>query len=102
MSNFIEDCINGDALMSEIDDYIDNWHESESELPLYRYLGMTDKEYSLFVEDESLLAFIITAHRDKVDVREIVESQEKLAARSDNQAKSDRLKRWLEDEGLWE
>ena len=41
MSNFIIDCINGDALMYEVDDYIDKWHDGDSDLPLHDFLCMT-------------------------------------------------------------
>lgn len=102
MSNFIQDCINGDALLSDIDEYIDQWHDSSDDLPLYSFLGMTKKEYALFVEDEAFLASIVTAHREGKKVEFIVREQLALAARSDNHAKSVRLERWLKDEGLWE
>ena len=29
-SSFIEKCINGDASLDEIDDYIDEWHDHDS------------------------------------------------------------------------
>lgn len=102
MSNFITDCINGDALLSDIDDYIDEWHEGDSELPLNQFLGMTESEYQLFVQDESYLASIVTAHRDKRSVKTIIKEQLAMAARSDNPAKAKRLERWLKDEGLWD
>lgn len=39
MSNFIQDCINADALLEEIDDYIEKWHESDSNETIYDYLA---------------------------------------------------------------
>lgn len=102
MYNFISDCINGDALLSEIDDYIDLWHDSDTDLSLHDYLGMTQKEYALYVEDEQYLATIVTAHKEGVNIKLVIESQTAMSARSDNQAKSDRLQRWLKKEGLWE
>lgn len=101
MSNFIEKCISGDALSFEIDDYIDNWHNSDSELELHEYLGMTKAEYSLFVDDESYLGVIINAHMTHEDIGTVVESLA-MAARSDDQAKANKLERWLKDEGLWD
>lgn len=59
MSNFIQDCINGDALMSDIDNYIEDWHTGDSIIPLHEFLGMNSEEYSHFVQDESNLAKII-------------------------------------------
>jgi hypothetical protein len=102
MSNFITNCINGDALLSEVVDYIDNWHEGDSELSLHEYLGMTTKEYALYVQDEQYLATIVAAHKEGVNIRVMVESQVALAARSDDQAKSKKLQKWLKNEGLWE
>lgn len=102
MSNFIADCINGDALLSDINEYIDIWHASDTEMPIYEFLGMTKKEYALFVADEMYLAIIVTAHKENESIENIIEDQIAMAARSDNQAKSDRLERWLKDEGLWD
>jgi hypothetical protein len=102
MSNFILNCINGDALLSEIDDYVELWHDSDTELSLHEFLGMTKKEYALYVEDEQYLAMIVTARREKSNIELIIESQVAMAARSDNQAKSARLQRWLKNEGLWD
>ncbi|MFT2010199.1 hypothetical protein ACMA1I_16105 [Pontibacter sp. 13R65] len=102
MSNFIQDCINGDALLSEVDDYIDIWHESDTELPLHEFLGMTKREYALFVEDEIYLGSIVTAHMTGDPIEEIIQNQYAMAARSDSQAKSARLEQWLRSEKLWD
>lgn len=102
MSNFIEDCINGDALMSDIDDYIDTWHESDSEFSISDFLGMTRKEYALFVEDESYLGSIISAHKNKQNIVHIMRDQLSMVARSDDFNKSKKLQKWLENEKLWD
>lgn len=102
MSNFIKNCINGDALLSEIDGYVEIWHNGDSDQPLYSYLGMTKKEYALYIEDESYLASIVTAHKDEKNIELIISNQLAMAARSDNQSKSERLQRWLKSEGLWD
>lgn len=102
MSDFITDCINGDALLTEIDDYVDRWHGSKSTLPLHEFLGMTKKEYALFVESDKYLAYIVTARKEGRNIAEIIRSQLSVAARSDSQAKTARIERWLKDQGLWE
>lgn len=38
---------------SEIDDRIEEWHASDSDVPLHVFLGMTWEEYSLFVSSPS-------------------------------------------------
>ena len=100
MSNFIIDCINGDALMEDVNDYIDKWHDGDSSLSLHEFLGMTDKEYMLFVEDENYLGSIITAHRYNKNVASIIQDEIAIAARSDNANNTIKLQKWLESEGL--
>lgn len=102
MSNFVTDCINGDALTSEIYDYIDIWDESDIDTPIFEYLGMTEGEYALFVENDDYVDLIITAHKQHQDIREVVESQFALAARADNHEKASRLEIWLKNENLWD
>lgn len=102
MSNFITDCIEGNALMTDVDDYIDMWHESDSNLSLHDFLGMTEKEYKLFVEDESYLGSIITAHKFDTDIASILKKEYALAARSDDPAKAIKIQKWLENEELWD
>jgi hypothetical protein len=102
MSNFINDCINGDALMLEIDDYIEKWHEMGISLDLHAFLGMSKKEYELFVQDESYLGLIISAHKESKQIEFIVRDKMAMAARSDNPNKSKQLQKWLESESLWD
>jgi len=102
MSNFINNCILGVSLMSEIDDYIELWHENDSDVTLHEFLGMSKKEYALFVEDEAYLGSIISAHKNKVDIVPLMKEQLKMAARSDDPKKARQLQQWLENEKLWE
>lgn len=37
-----------------IHDFIEKWHESDSEVPLHEYLGLTWDEYSYFVKTDEL------------------------------------------------
>lgn len=102
MANFIIDCLNGDALITEINDYIDVWHDSEDEdMPLHQFLGMTKREYELFVMDENYLGVIITAHREETAVFSLMQQQYHFAARSNNARKTEAIERWLKQEELW-
>jgi len=47
--SFVTDLVSGKATMKDVDDYIDHWHSSNSELSLHEYLGMTQLEYEFFV-----------------------------------------------------
>ena len=62
--NFIKLCLDGKVRMSDIDDFIDYWHNSEIDIPLYDYLGMTEYEYNLWITDNTSLPRIIKAHKE--------------------------------------
>jgi len=63
MSNYINLCINGEVLIEDIDDYIDEWHEGNGIEKLYVFLGMTEEEYKYYLVDEDVLPHIINAHK---------------------------------------
>lgn len=72
MSNFIEECVNGKARISDVDDYVDLWHETKTDQSISEFLGMTNKEYELFVKDEKYLESIITAHKESKDIEHVL------------------------------
>jgi len=45
----------------DINDYIEQWHTSDSELPLSEYLGMTEYEYTCWLKDPATLNNILIA-----------------------------------------
>jgi hypothetical protein len=105
MSNFIDDCIHGRALVDDVDDYVDRWHETESDAPLHDYLGMSESEYSLWVAEASALPFIVVAHQQHRDVKDVLNEFQstRLAARSDGRSdNAAELIKWLKKQGLWE
>jgi hypothetical protein len=104
MSKFIESCIRGEALLEDIDDFVDEWHESSVEEPLHKFLGMTKNEYSLWVADPDVLPFIVVAHREYRNVSDVIDDFEALpmAARSNGPVKAQKLVAWLKSEGLWD
>ncbi len=91
MSDFIKDCLSGDALFNEVDNYIDIWHEGDSNLELFQFLGMTEKEYELFVTNSNFLPIIVAAHKEGVDSSVIINQTVALAARPEEQSKADKL-----------
>lgn len=56
-------CVNGNATIDEIDEYVDKWHDGNGEESLSEFLGMTDKEYAVWLMDASALPKIIAAHK---------------------------------------
>lgn len=73
MSSFIELCLRGDRAPSEIDDFVDEWHEKSLGISLYEFLGMSEAEYSLWAADSRVLPCILEARRSGRDVVELIE-----------------------------
>lgn len=101
-SSFVGLCVKGELLLDDIDDFIDEWHESDSDQEIFEYLGMTQQEYRLWVHDPDILPFIITA---RVQGRSIDEAMKDIhdlpmAARADSPAKARFLMKWLKDSGF--
>lgn len=70
--NFVDLCLTGDAIVEDIYDFVDRWHESESSLTLPEYLGMTADEYARWLERPESLPFVIAARRRHVPAAEAI------------------------------
>ena len=75
MSNFINDVINADAILDEIDDYIEKWHDSDTDCSVFEYLGMTEEEYFLWVENDFYLKYIISAHEKDINISQLLTTE---------------------------
>ena len=62
--NFIEAVIAGQAHVDDIDDYVDEWHNSATTLKLHEWLGMSRDEYGTWVDDPSRLRSIVDHYRN--------------------------------------
>ena len=67
MYNFIERCLNNSAALRDVDDYVEYWHtHDEIDCSLQEYLGMTAKEYELWVKrGNSVLTDILQGRRER-------------------------------------
>lgn len=104
MSNFINDVINADALIDEIDDYIEQWHISDSELSVFEYLGMSEEEYFLWLENDFYLKYIIAAHEQNKTIGSLLQDEysTRLVARSDSPEEAKKIYNWLKEKGFIE
>ncbi len=59
MATFMEACAAGEASAADFDDYVERWHNGESDGELWEFLGMTREEYARTVEDAATLESII-------------------------------------------
>lgn len=99
---FMDACLQGEALLEEIDDFIDEWHESDSNEEVYEYLGMTFEEYSLWVENDSILKTIFYSREIGKPVLEVIRESDiqKLVARSATAEEAAQVRVWLKKKGL--
>ena len=104
--SYMEQLLQGKALLEDIDDFVDAWHDAPddskiSSLSLEEFLGMSADEYRLWVERPESLRFIAAAHRNKQPVAAILKKEDRygLAARAEDQGEAHELLRWLIDRG---
>ncbi|UVI31010.1 hypothetical protein [Paenibacillus spongiae] len=94
---YMEACFAGEALQEEIEDYIEEWHESNSTEEVYEYLGMTEEEYAIWVENDSMLRTIFHARKLGISINEFIgrNNAESLVARSASPEEAASIKEWL-------
>jgi hypothetical protein len=63
---FIEKCICGEELISKINNYVADWHNSDNKQLLSEYLGMTDDEFFQFIKSENNLVNIIESRKNNI------------------------------------
>jgi hypothetical protein len=101
--SFVQRVLAGDELdLSKIDDEIEEWHRSSSALRLSEWLGLTEDEYSLVVEQPDALRTILAARRYGTSLQELLAVTEDacaLAARGATPQEVAKIRRWLEQTG---
>jgi hypothetical protein len=96
---FIDRALRGEVFDpdEEIDDAIDAWHESDTSLSLSEWLGLSQDEYALFVEEPQHLGSILKARRYGLDLIEVARARADapaLAARGLDQDELRELIAW--------
>lgn len=94
---FVAACLSGSALLDDIDDWVDEWHEAPEGLGLDDFLGFTHEEGKLWAERPESLRFIVAAHRYNTPVETILQSRDDfaLAARATDSAEAMAVLGWL-------
>ena len=102
MSNFIDRCLSGEVLLEDIDDFVAEWHMSDVGAPIHDYLGMTQEEYFLWVEDPKVLPDIVNSRHYAVPIADLaaMHNTVSMAARSDDGGNPRDLIEWIEHSGL--
>lgn len=100
-STFVDACLSGKALLGDVDDWIDQWHDSDTRLSLDSFLGFTADEGSLFAERPDALRFIVAARRQGVPVATVLTTRDNyaLAARASDSEDASAVREWLRETG---
>lgn len=98
---FMDACIEGEALLEDIDDYIDEWHESDSQEEIYEFLGMTFDEYAIWVENDSMLKTIFYSREIGQSITDLIQENDvqKLVARAATPEEAAQVREWLKKTG---
>jgi hypothetical protein len=89
---FIDLCVEGKIPPADIDDFIDQWHETPEGIELHDYLGMTQEEYSLWLRVPDALPYIIKARHEAKPLADVVSW---LASQNKDKSQVARLQKWL-------
>ncbi len=73
MSDFIQERLSGTARLTDIDTYIERWHQCNSDKSIHDFLGLTLYEYSLWVENPDILSNIVTARRTGANIDDLLQ-----------------------------
>jgi hypothetical protein len=101
-STFVDDALAGAAGIADVDSYVDFWHDSEVDVELHDFLGLTWDEYRLWVEKPNSLRYILAA---RVHGRTVTEELSKtadglsLAARAGSAEDAESVLIWLRETG---
>jgi hypothetical protein len=98
---FVEAVRTGRAHWTDIDDWIDRWHDGDDSRPLAAYLGLSDDEYALWVHDPQTLRLILLARELNRRVSSLLAEAEGLAiaARNLDPDTTRELAQWLRETG---
>ncbi|MGW6427236.1 hypothetical protein ACWF82_31580 [Nocardia sp. NPDC055053] len=106
VETFVDAVLAGHALVEDIDDWVERWHESDDSddgimADLHTFLGMSWDEYALWVGRPEALRLIVAAHRYDKPVTDLVLSADAyaLAARAESPGDAVKVLNWLVDAG---
>ena len=73
--NFMNLCIQGKASYKDVDEYVEYWHKSNTNLELHEFLGLTFEEYGQFIKEDCFNRLVesrrLESAYDVSDVKEL-------------------------------
>lgn len=94
--NFIQACLDGEATVFEIENYVEYWHENDIDISLREFLGLTEYEYVEWGKNSnSILRDILRCRVEGIDFKIYNQMTEtdRIAARCYDAEKVDQLKK---------
>lgn len=83
--NFIDDFFSEGLLIDDIDDYVEFWHNHDSNDTLREFLGLTEYEYEVWMQEgNDVVRDILYCRRHNITLEDYskMSKGEKIAARS--------------------
>lgn len=100
MYSFIDELIAGNALLEDIDDFVDKWHEQDTGMRLHEYLGLTEEEYQVWLLNPDIIPIVLKARIEDRNSLEMIGTEVyAMAARSTNPSTFSHLQKWLTEKG---
>ena len=93
---YVQACLDGDANIFDLDDYIDYWHDNDTGVTLREFLGLTPYEYQEWGKNsDSIFRDILRCRREGIDFAEYewMSDTNRIAARSYDEEAIDRLRK---------
>lgn len=98
---FIELCVQGRASLDEVDDFIERWHDKGGDTSLHDFLGLSDIEYSLWINDPDVLPYVLLSRKELRPFIQVVDETYycRLAKGTENSGKLQLVRDWLHHHG---
>ncbi|MEA4822251.1 MAG: hypothetical protein VB122_08525 [Erysipelotrichales bacterium] len=94
---FIDLCLDGQADLSDINDFVDAWHEGDDDRELNEYLGMSDDEYEMWIKNPTSIRHILYCRRFGESINHSAGTEDELpfAARASSVKELQEIQEWL-------
>lgn len=98
---FIDKCLEGDALLEEVDEYVNEWNAMNYDCKLHEFLGLTEEENKLWSENNLALELIVEARECEQSIEDYLNNidEYQLAARAQSEEEAVKIKKWLIEQG---
>ena len=83
--SFVQKCLNGEADLLELDEYIEYWHTHDINVTLREYLGLTPSEYTAWASSsDTIFRDILRCRMEGISFEDYqgMNDEQRISARS--------------------